>query len=265
MHRIFYGIKLKAWKILDKNLIQKRFARSLAGYSDAALVQRRMAENLLDKIGMLSGGRTEFNRIFEFGCGAGTLTGRIVKRFRYREFFINDLVPECIKVAEALSEGGKFIPGDIEKIEFPAQSDLIISGATLQWVEDLAAVMEKASKSLTPGGIFAFSTFAPDNLEEIRAVTGCGLDYPDVMQLENIGRRYFSKIDCVSEKEELEFDTPYDILRHLRETGVSGLSRAPLGKRWVDRFSREYMERFSRNGKVRLTYYPVYFTGEVEV
>lgn len=245
-------------------MIQKRFARRLSTYSDAALVQGRMADRLLAHIGEFSGGRTGFDRIFEFGCGAGTLTGRIVKHFRYREFFINDLVPECEDVTRELSDGGQFIPGDIEKIEFPSHADLIISGATLQWVEDIAQVMGKVRRALAPGGIFAFSTFAPGNLAEVRAVSGCGLEYIAPDELEEIGRRYFKPLKCVSETMELEFDTPYDVLHHLRETGVSGLSGVPLGKGWIERFSREYAERFSRNGKVTVTYCPVYFAGRVE-
>lgn len=224
-----------------------------------------MAEKLLERVGVFSGGRTGFDRIFEFGCGAGTLTGRVVKSFRYREFFINDLVPECVNVARELSLEDNFIPGDIEKIEFPARADLIISGATLQWVEDIASVMEKARKALAPGGIFAFSTFAPDNLREIREITGCGLNYPEPAALEEIGRRYFATVECTAEMDELEFESPYEVLRHLRETGVSGLSQAPAGKGWLERFNLEYGRRFSRDGKVRLTYCPVYFTGKVEV
>lgn len=264
MLRIFYGIKSKAWKILDKSLIQKRFSRRLSSYSGAALVQQRMAEHLLEKVDDFSGGRTGFDRIFEFGCGAGTLTGRIVKRFRYREFFLNDLVPECESVTRELSDNSEFIPGDIEKISFPDKTDLVISGATLQWVEDIEKIMQKVQSSLASGGIFAFSTFAPGNLREVKDITGCGLEYIEPAVLEELGYRYFKLLKCISETIELEFDTPYEVLHHLRETGVSGLSGAPPGKGWLERFSREYSERFSRNGKVKLTYCPVYFTGRVE-
>ena len=249
---------------MDKQLIYKRFRRRIASYSRAAAVQAEMAGELLARLAAFSGGRREYERIFEFGCGSGMLTGKIVEDFFYKDFILNDLVPECAPLAMEFPGSASFIPGDIESIAFPGHVDLIISGATLQWVSELEVVFGKAARALAPGGVLAASTFAPGNLSEIWELTGVGLAYASAEEISQAAKAFFGRVKVSSCERVIEFDSPLEVLRHLQATGVNSV----VGMRWtrgeLERFSAAYRERFSRGDKVVLTYTPMYIFGGQE-
>ena len=61
----------------------------------------------------------------------------------------------------------------------------------------------------------------------------------------------------------LEFASPMDVLRHLKDTGVTGLKKEPWTRGRLESFCRRYAEEFpaaSHSGDaVRLTYHPMFF------
>ncbi|MDE7375113.1 MAG: malonyl-[acyl-carrier protein] O-methyltransferase BioC, partial [Odoribacter sp.] len=58
----------------------------------------------------------------------------------------------------------------------------------------------------------------------------------------------------------LEFEHPLDVLRHVKNTGVNAMN---LRESWtpgrLEKFVREYKERFQTGGRCPLTYHPQYF------
>ena len=106
-----------------------------------------------------------------------------------------------------------------------------------------------------------FNTFTPDNLSEIRALTGRGLAYPEADAIRRwVGEAGLRILEERTEKIRLTFDTPLDVLRHLKLTGVTATHDAPAWTRRTQAlFDEQYRRLFSTDdGKVTLTYSPLY-------
>ena len=242
----------------DKSLVQKRFSRGLPTYSDAASVQRHMAERLTQ---MICGRRTDFGSVLEIGAGTGLLTGLLDRSIRWDHRIVNDLVEGCGPF-HADRTNTVFVPGDAEKLDLDAGSfGLICSNAVFQWLADLPSFLKKMHRASAPDGLLAFSTFGPDNLKELAELTGRGLDYHPRAVLENLlaGAGY-RVLDASEEIRVQSFDGPREILAQMRRTGVNASgARTWWTPRRMAGFCAEYERRFRLpSGQVRLTWRPVY-------
>ena len=151
-------------------------------------------------------------------------------------------------------------PGDVEKLFLPLSFDLIASASTFQWFTTPEETFKKLSKRLEQRGVLVFSTFGKFNLREIRLTTGGGLDYRNKEELEKMLKPYF-EIELIEEEfHMLEFDTPLAVLQHLKKTGVNVSGDSTIWtKGRVDACIKDYNARFAIDGKVALTYHPLYF------
>uniref|UniRef100_UPI00405766C6 malonyl-ACP O-methyltransferase BioC n=1 Tax=Candidatus Electronema sp. TaxID=2698783 RepID=UPI00405766C6 len=243
---------------VDKDLLRQQFQRAAASYEAQALAQRQAADELLSLLALH--GRGPFRRVLEIGCGSGLLTRRLLARVSsIEELTLNDLTPALPACPPACSARLRLLPGDIETLPLPGPFDLIISSSALHWLHDLDSLLKKLSTHLSPGGSLAFSLYGPDNLREIKALTGLGLRYSSLATVAAMLRD--SGLAVLHSSEEaavLHFASPQDILRHLRQTGVNALSREPWSRARLERFCAEYRARFSASGGVALTYHPMY-------
>lgn len=239
---------------VDKDLLRRQFQRAAASYEAQALAQRQAADELLGLL--VLHGRGPFRRALEIGCGSGLLTRRLLARFSsIEELTINDLAPAL----PACSARLRLLPGDIETLPLPGPFDLIISSSALHWLHDLKSLLKKLSAHLNPGGSLAFSLYGPDNLREIKALTGLGLRYSSLAAVAAMLRDSgLAVLHSSEEAAALHFASPQDVLRHLRQTGVNALSREPWSRARLEQFCAEYRARFSASGGVALTYHPMY-------
>jgi malonyl-ACP O-methyltransferase BioC len=246
---------------IDKQLVCRRFQQAAASYDHHALIQERTAAHLLDLL--LQQGARPYKRVLEIGCGTGLLTRLLLRRISgMDELFLNDLVPdfacrlalECTERAPTVH----FLPGDIETLPLPGCFDLIISSSALHWLDDLSGLLTKLAVCLKPGGIIAFSLYGPNNLHEIRELTGLGLPCHSLPELTNLLDSSLSLLHGSEEQAQLHFASPQEVLRHLRQTGVNALSRSPWNRARLEQFCAAYRRRFSAGGRVTLTYHPMY-------
>jgi len=249
---------------LDKNLIADRFRASAATYEHMAFVQKEISRQLVaivDRYGVAG-----WTRILEIGCCTGVLTEFFCRRERIDRLFVNDLVPELCSYTErrvAASVGSvESIPGDIEQAELPQHLDLVISSSTFQWMADLPELINKMAAALNPGGHLAFSIFGPGTMEEIATLTGRGLQYHSREALTAMVEKYFRLITIHTERKCLYFPSFRAVLRHIRETGVGGVT----GERWTlsrfKDFERQYIERFSTDDGLPVTYVSTFVIAE---
>lgn len=258
------GIFLK-----DKELIRSRFDRAMETYQANAGVQDMMAERLMDMVALegrrQSGNLSQnidkriYGQVLEVGCGTGLLTRRIVGRFRPEMLWLNDLCPSAERyIPESPEVSVSFFAGDAETVDFPEGLDLIMSSATVQWFDDLPAFFSKCADALKPGGLIAFSTFGSRNLMEIAGTTGAGLEYYDMTGLMELLDERFEVLAPDEDIIRLEFSTPMDVLRHLRETGVTGISREKWTRGRMMDFVHRYEEMYGDGKCVPLTYNPIW-------
>lgn len=240
---------------IDKALVAERFQASLKTYHKEADIQKYVAKKLFL---FVTEHEHKADRILEIGCGTGFLTKRL-DTLEFTDFYLNDLVEESVKVSQELSPRAIPLVGDIEQVELPENLDLVASSATLQWLEDFPAFMEKLKVKMNKGGLFAFSTFGKDNMREIRELTGFGLSYVEMEALKQILSKHFEILYVEEERIPFTFNTPLGVLKHLRKTGVTGIKRQKWNRTKLEEFSEKYKDKFAKSHKVKLTYHPMYF------
>ncbi len=238
--------------------IRQRFARSLDSYGRAAILQAKMARALLDALETQAG--TDFPRLLETGCGTGILTNLLEKELAVRELFLVDLVPECERFHRH-RPNAHFRAGDLETLELPKELDLCLANAVFQWLRDPQAFLGRLHEALKPGATLAFTTFGPENLREIRQLTGRGLEYPTLEQWrEMLVQEGYQTLRLAQGLHTLPFPSPLDVLGHLKATGVTatGDGTPPWSRTSLLDFQKRYQEHFSLpDGQVSLTYHPV--------
>ncbi len=229
--------------MINKSLVKKRFEKSLETYDDNAIVQKLMAEELIKILPLKN-----YDNILEIGTATGILTKEIKKNIKFKTFYANDIVESSKEYIKKIIPEVNFITGDIEEIKLSGSYDLIISNACFQWCSDINILISKLKEHLNDNSILALSMFGDDNLKEIKAVFNMKntFNLPDVVKYKE-------------DKIKLYFDTPKDVLRHLKLTGANALKEFKFTKSRLLKFEEEYKHMFSENGKVYLTYNPVYF------
>ncbi len=247
---------------MDKLLIAQKFSKSLSSYNQEARAQKKIIKQLLSLFEKQK--KSTFNHILEFGIGTGLLTKEINNRLSYNKLYLNDLstyFTDFVSAQYSQKELEKidFIEGDIESILIPKNCDLIISSSTEQWVENKADFYKKIQSSLHKNGLFAFSSFGPDNLKQVRKATGKSLKYYDLESNKHELSKYFKILEAQEERISLNFDSSLEILTHLKKTGVNALSR----DNWTRKSVKEIMqkiEQICKNGEqLEVTYHPLYF------
>lgn len=245
---------------IDKSLVKKQFNSGLKSYTREAGIQKQMAKKLIKKLCLLN--KQPLSRIFEVGSGTGFLTQNIIEELEFEHLIVNDIATTSKqKIRELESSYGiniPFLEGDAEEIVIPHQLDAVISGSTIQWFKDIAGFINKVYHGLNPDGILAFSTFGCHNFEEIKSITGIGLDYLNMSDLYHILSGKFNILFSEEWVEKKIFDSPIDVLRHMKMTGVNGISKKPFGKKQLNNFTQSYKALYSDYlQRVTLTYNPI--------
>lgn len=247
----------------DKKLIRSRFASRLHSYDQHARVQEQVCGRLDALIGRLL--ERPPARALEIGAGTGFLSRRLLDRYPAACWYVNDLVPLSRTYVERYTPGRRveFLTGDAEEIPFPPDLDLIATASTVQWFDDLDGFLDRSFRALTPGGILALSTFGGGNFREIAHAAGQGLDYlpPEAVE-SRAAARGFRTLHLEAYTQEMLFDSPTEVLRHIKLTGVNGIRSVAWTKRVLEDFCQAYRSRFATpDGQVVLTYHPVLYLG----
>ena len=243
----------------DKQLLKKRFAATFRQYDSLAVVQQEICGQLDEMIGRICPGR--IGRAMEVGCGTGFLTHYLLRRYPDAEWIVNDLIEESEIYLRPYASGHyvEYLWGDAELLPLPGELDMIASASAVQWFDNLPLFIDRAVGSLCCGGYFAFTTFGTDNFREIRATTGEGLHYYTSEQLQELlTAAGYGIVETLEYTRHLPFDTPADVLRHIKATGVNSIRTARWGKQQLMDFETAYREHFSMpDGRVALTYHPI--------
>lgn len=244
---------------MDKQLIAARFAKARDTYTREARVQQQVATKMMRLLTEATNSR--FRHIVEFGCGTGSYSRLLLHTLQPETLLLNDLCREMEECVKELCDGTAihFVFGDAEALDFPEGTDLITSCSTLQWFNDPEAFFLRCHRSLAPHGQLAFSTFGTANLREIRQLTGHGLDYLPLEELQALLSPGFEILHAEEEIVLLPFSTPQAVLKHLKQTGVTGTEKRMWTRSRLQTFCTEYTTRFSDPaGNVSLTYHPIY-------
>jgi trans-aconitate 2-methyltransferase len=106
--------------------------------------------------------------VVDLGCGPGTLTLALARRWPGAAVRGIDSSAEMIEAARELPAGGdqrlSFVQGDVRDYQPDGRVDVIVSNAVLQWVPDHLAVLARWAGFLQTGGWLAFQI--PGNYDQ---------------------------------------------------------------------------------------------------
>lgn len=216
-------------------------------YDDYSFVQKKVALNLMEFIKENNFLNNNINTILEIGCGTGIFTKEYLKEFTKEKLTLDNLILNDIFNVEKYFDNidNNFIEGDITTVEIP-KVDLVLSSSAFQWIENLDSLFERLSNSSNK---LVFSTYTKGNLIEIKEHFGISLNYYDAEEIKDILEKYFGNIKLKTEKIILNFESPIQLLKHLKYTGVTGLKKPSISN----------IRSFN---KIDLTYEVVYFICE---
>ena len=109
-------------------------------------------------------GAEEPRTVVDLGCGPGTLTGLLKRRWPSARVTGLDSSPEMIATARGLDDGVVHDVADLRDWRPSSPVDVLVSNAVLQWVPDHLALLPALVGAVCPGGWLAFQV--PGNFDE---------------------------------------------------------------------------------------------------
>ena len=253
---------------INKVLVAQRFAKAGQSYVEHAVVQKQISVQLFEYLKVYC--PQNLASVLEIGCGSGNLTHLFQSHFQVEQLFLNDLYDDVeqhfLNFKSPLNlpfvKGRpkvNWLIGDIEQLNLPQSLDAVISSSALQWMINLPALLQRIRSALKPNSYFGFSTFGPDNLTEIKQLTGQGLNYIDLQSLKRqLEQQDLEVLFIEQEVKPIYFDHPKSVLQHLKATGVTATAQS---HRWtkqsLQQFYLDYQQFYDEQG-FRLTYHPIY-------
>ncbi|NRB19055.1 MAG: methyltransferase domain-containing protein [Rhodobacteraceae bacterium] len=248
---------------LNQNRVRQSFRRGLASYHQHARAQAEIAAALVQALRQ-QGAPEWFDNVLEFGCGTGHLTRPLLQSFDIHHLTLNDLVAEAAPGLGALTKDRAdrthFTFGPIETVPLPSELDLITSASTVQWISDMPALMARLSARLSPGGWLALSGFGSAQFHQLRDLgsSAAAPSYVDAPDWPALLPRDMELLHVAQEPIEMLFDGAIDLLRHLRNTGVNAQAEQRWSRGRLTEFEDSYRSQFGHDGKLPLTYDPVW-------
>jgi malonyl-CoA O-methyltransferase len=121
--------------------------------------------------------------------------------------------------------------------------DLVCSSSSFQWIDDLDGLLKNISQHSEE---LIFSIYVDGNLKEIKEHFKISLNYMRFAEILKILKKYFIVQEAEEEEITLNFNSPLNVLRHLKYTGVTGIGETTV------RDIRSFSEK-------KLTYRVAYF------
>lgn len=245
---------------MDKALVRQRFRKAGAQYTQQAQVQQQMAKQLWQYAEQFVPAP---QRVLEIGCGQGGFTQYLRGWSPLQKIVLNDLyLPrEALQALFPDEVEVQYVEGDIETLALPSGIDAVVSAASMQWLVDVPRLLQRLHASLNAGGHVVLSTFGPKQYHEIRQLTGQGLQYYSAQAWQHLLSVEFDVLLVQQEQQCLWFDSPWDVLKHLQQTGVTGAGQWQWNKTRLRTFMAQYVQQYGRgegDDAVSLTYHPIY-------
>lgn len=242
---------------ISRKQIERCFTRARCSYDHAATAQQaicRRASALLAPF--LSG---EIRTALEVGCGTGGFTRHLQRLLPAARWTLNDLSEPCAREASRYAPRATLAVGDAERMEWAGRFNLVASASTVQWFAEPWAWVERIAHCQQSGDLLCLTTFLPGNLGEIRQLTGKGLDYPPSESWRRWLSPFYDLKILEGETLRLAYPSPLDVLKHLKQTGVTATGSEFWTRSRLADFSDRYQSHFTlEGGWVGLTYLPLY-------
>jgi malonyl-CoA O-methyltransferase len=254
---------------IDKGAVRRSFERAAGGYDGAAVLQREMADRMLERLGYV---RLDPALILDLGAGTGYAIEGLQKRFCKARVLALDFA--LAMLLQARGRGSELnrplcVCADAESLPLAdASLDLVFSNATIQWCNDIQGIFVECLRVLRPGGLLMFTTFGPDTLWELRNAWTVADGHSHVspfIDMHDLGdalvRVGFADPVVDVERLTLTYDKARNLMRDLKLLGAhnatSVRSRGLTGRRRFAAVEQAY-EAHRRDGRLPASYEVIY-------
>lgn len=254
--------------IFDAILLRLRRRRAAVLGAETFLIDR-VAQDLAERLSVV-------RRRFELALDLGTPTDAVRRALKDR---VGTLIA-VDAIAEHLRQAGSAVAADAEALPFrDASVDLIVSGLSLQWANDLPGALLQIRRALKSDGLFLAALIGGETLTELRqafaaaevAIEG-GVSprvapFAELRELGALLQRAAFALPVVDvDRITVRYATPFALLQDLRRMGAGNAlierRRTPLRRRTLMRMADIYAERFADpDGRVRATFDVVWLLG----
>lgn len=259
--------------VLDKRHLRAAFERAATSYDDVAVLQRRVAGNMLARLEVV---RFAPATVLDVGCGTGHVAQALRRRYPRARLLAVDLAWAMARRARRRLRRFGFFPDaraacictDTEALPFAdASLDMVVSNLTLQWCDPVKTFAEWR-RVLRPGGLLMFTSFGPDTLAELRTAWSTVDGRPHVhgfVDMHDLGDALvyagFAEPVLDVERFTLTYPDVLGVLRDLKRLGAHNAardrSRGLTGRQRFAAFRAAY-ERLRVDGRIPATYETVY-------
>ncbi len=258
--------------IFDRRLLVARRNRVAEGAARHEFLLARVADDLAERLAAI-------NRTFPVAASVGAYHGLIGRRLRRLPGIetVTDVEPAVRLLAQC--EGPR-LEADEEALPFAGQSlDLVVSGLSLQHVNDLPGALIQMRRALRPDGLMLAALLGGSSLAELRTafliaeeetVGGASprvAPFADVRDLGGLLQRAQFALPVVdSDTVTVTYASPLALMRDLRAMGATNVLTArrkvPLRRATLARAAEVYVERFGlANGRIPATFEIITLTG----
>jgi malonyl-CoA O-methyltransferase len=254
---------------LDRGRLRASFDRASASYESAAGLQARVAAELLERLAVFA---FEPRVVLDLGAGTGRVTRELRRRYRRALVIALDLAPGMLREARRHQQlWRRFERVCADALRLPladASVDVVFSSLMLQWCQPLDTALAECRRVLKPDGFFAFSTFGPDTLHELRGAWASADGYNHVnhfVDVHEVGdalvRAGLMEPVLDVDRVEVSYPDALSLMRDLKAIGAhnvtAGRPRALVGRARLKRMQDAY-EAFRRDDRLPATYEVIY-------
>ena len=258
--------------LFDRTLLRSRRRRAFPLGTSGFLLER-VAEDAADRIATVL-------RRFEVALDLGT-PGDALRRALVASGKVGTII-----AADALIDRAAFdkstlaVACDEEALPFrDASLDLVVSGLSLQFVNDLPGTLVQIRRALKPDGLFLAALIGGDTLGELRqafAIAEVEIEsgvsprvapFADVRDLGSLLQRAGFALPVTDvDRFTVRYASPLALMQDLRRMGATNAlierSRRPLKRAVLARMMEDYGARFAdTDGRIRATFEIMWLSG----
>ena len=255
---------------IDKTKVAASFSRSAKGYEEHAVLQRTVAERLLERLSLVN---IQPKVIVDAGSGPGGAARQLTKMYKDAQILQLDLSHEMLRRSSLLEprffSRQQFVCSDVEKLPLRESSvELFFSSLMLQWCNDLDETFSQIKGALSKRGLFLFATLGPDTLKELRsswAEVDDDVHVNTFIDVHDVGdalvRAGFVEPVMDTEHITMTYEDCFLLMRDLKSLGANNSnverSRGLTGQNKIKKMVSAY-EKFRTEERLPLSYEIVY-------
>ena len=260
--------------LFDRALLRSRRQRALA-LAPSGFLLERVAEDAADRIATVL---RRFELVLDLGTPGNALRRALVASGKVGTVIAADALID--RVARDDSRSALAVVCDEEALPFrDASLDLVTSGLSLQFVNDLPGTLVQIRRALKPDGLFLAALIGGDTLSELRqafataeaeienGVSPRVAPFANVRDLGSLLQRAGFALPVTDvDRFTVRYASPLALMHDLRRMGATNAlverSRRPLKQAVLARMMEDYGARFAdADGRIRATFEIMWLSG----